>query len=173
MAIEASLTGHLVFSTLHTNSAAETVVRLIDMGMDPFNFSDSLLGVLAQRLVRTLCEDCKEPYNPSQREYDHLVHHYGVMFFEHLNKSYSENLTLFRPNGCENCNQTGYKGRAGLFEMLVANRTIKDQIIVKAPAEEIKLEAIDDGMTVLLQEGIHLIFDGKTDLRQVMSTCLL
>ena len=173
MAIEASLTGHLVFSTLHTNSAAETVVRLIDMGMDPFNFSDSLLGVLAQRLVRTLCEDCKEPYNPSQQEYDHLVHHYGVMFFEHLNKSYSENLTLFRPNGCENCNQTGYKGRAGLFEMLVANRTIKDQIIVKAPAEEIKLEAIDDGMTVLLQEGIHLIFDGKTDLRQVMSTCLL
>jgi len=173
MAIEASLTGHLVFSTLHTNSAAETVVRLIDMGMDPFNFSDSLLGVLAQRLVRTLCEDCKEPYNPSQQEYDHLVHHYGVMFFEHLNRPYSENLTLFRPNGCENCNQTGYKGRAGLFEMLVANRTIKDQIIQKAPAEEIKLEAIDDGMTVLLQEGIHLIFDGKTDLRQVMSTCLL
>ncbi|NNK97269.1 MAG: GspE/PulE family protein, partial [Desulfobacterales bacterium] len=147
MAIEASLTGHLVFSTLHTNSAAETVVRLIDMGMDPFNFSDSLLGVLAQRLVRTLCEDCKEPYNPSQQEYDHLVHHYGVMFFEHLNRPYSEKLTLFRPNGCENCNQTGYKGRAGLFEMLVANRTIKDQIIKKAPAEEIKLEAIDDGMT--------------------------
>ncbi|MBT8360743.1 MAG: GspE/PulE family protein, partial [Deltaproteobacteria bacterium] len=173
MAIEASLTGHLVFSTLHTNSAAETVVRLIDMGMDPFNFSDSLLGVLAQRLVRTLCEDCKEPYSPSQQEYDHLVHHYGVMFFEHLNRPYSEKLTLFRPNGCENCNQTGYKGRAGLFEMLVANRTIKDQIIKKAPAEEIKLEAIDDGMTVLLQEGIHLIFDGKTDLRQVMSTCLL
>jgi type II secretory ATPase GspE/PulE/Tfp pilus assembly ATPase PilB-like protein len=173
MAIEASLTGHLVFSTLHTNSAAETVVRLIDMGMDPFNFSDSLLGVLAQRLVRTLCEDCKEPYNPSQQEYDHLVHHYGVMFFEHLNRPYSDKLTLFRPNGCENCNQTGYKGRAGLFEMLVANRTIKEQIIKKTPAEEIKLEAIDDGMTVLLQEGIHLIFDGKTDLRQVMSTCLL
>jgi type II secretory ATPase GspE/PulE/Tfp pilus assembly ATPase PilB-like protein len=173
MAIEASLTGHVVFSTLHTNSAAETVVRLIDMGMDPFNFSDSLLGILAQRLVRTLCEDCKEPYNPSQSEYDNLVHHYGVMFFEHLNISYSPDLTLFRANGCDNCNGSGYKGRHGLFELLVGTRKIKDLIIEKAPAEDLKIEAIEDGMTVLLQEGIHLIFAGKTDIKQVMSTCLV
>ncbi len=173
MGIEASLTGHLVFSTLHTNSAAETVIRLIDMGMDPFNFSDALLGVLAQRLVRTLCNECKEPYNPTKPEYDHLVHHYGAMFFEHLNINYSKNLTLFRSNGCDECNGSGYKGRKGLFELLVANRQIKDQIIRREPAEEIKLAAIDDGMTVLLQEGIHLIFDGLTDLRQVMSTCML
>ena len=173
MGIEASLTGHLVFSTLHTNSAAETVIRLIDMGMDPFNFSDALLGVLAQRLVRTLCEECKEPYNPSKQEYDHLVHHYGALFFEHLNIQYSKDLTLFRSNGCDECNDSGYKGRKGLFELLVANRQIKDQIINKEPAEEIKLAAIDDGMTVLLQEGIHLIFDGLTDLKQVMSTCML
>ena len=173
MGIEASLTGHLVFSTLHTNSAAETVIRLIDMGMDPFNFSDALLGVLAQRLVRTLCNDCKEPYNPTQQEYDHLVHHYGALFFEHLNIHYSNELTLFRANGCDECNNSGYKGRRGLFELLVANRQIKDQIIHREPAEEIKLAAIDDGMTVLLQEGIHQIFEGVTDMRQVMSTCML
>jgi len=173
MGIEASLTGHLVFSTLHTNSAAETVIRLIDMGMDPFNFSDALLGVLAQRLVRTLCNECKEPYNPSKEEYDHLVHHYGALFFEHLNVQYSNDLTLFRSNGCEECNGSGYKGRRGLYELLVANRHIKDQIIRSEPAEEIKLAAIDDGMTVLLQEGIHLIFDGLTDMKQVMSTCML
>ncbi|MDX9895800.1 MAG: GspE/PulE family protein [Desulfofustis sp.] len=173
MAIEASLTGHVVFSTLHTNSAAETVIRLIEMGMDPFNFSDSLLGILAQRLVRTLCEDCKEPFNPTQKEYDNLVHHYGVMFFEHLNIPYSKDLTLFRANGCDTCNHSGYKGRQGLYELLVANQKIKSLIIEKAPAEAIKIEAIEDGMTVLLQEGIHLIFAGKTDIKQVMSTCLI
>lgn len=172
MGIEASLTGHLVFSTLHTNSAAETVVRLIDMGMDPFNFADSLIGILAQRLVRTLCEDCKEPYNPDQKEYDHLVHHYGVLFFDHIRISYSNDLTLFRAKGCDNCNHSGYKGRRGLFELLIATKTIKNQIIERDTAENIKLEAINDGMTVLLQEGIHLIFEGDTDLKQVLSTCL-
>ncbi len=173
MGIEASLTGHLVLSTLHTNSAAETIVRLIDMGIDPFNFSDSLLGVLAQRLVRLLCEECKEPYIPTQQEYDHFVHHYGVMFFEHLNTPYTNNLTIYRAKGCEDCNHSGYKGRQGLFELLVANRSIKTKIIERAPADDIKLEAIDDGMTVLLQEGIHLIFQGQTDLKQVLKTCLL
>lgn len=173
MGIEASLTGHLVFSTLHTNSAAETVVRLIDMGMDPFNFADALLGILAQRLVRTLCDDCKEPYNPTKQEYDHLVHHYGMMFFELINIPYSKDLVLYRAKGCEACNNSGYKGRRGLYELLVASQEIKQQIINKAPAEEIKLRAIDEGMSVLLQEGIQLIFDGKTDLKQVMSTCLL
>ncbi len=173
MAIEASLTGHLVFSTLHTNSAAETVVRLIEMGIDPFNFSDSLLGILAQRLVRLLCDDCKEAYNPTQQEYDHFVHHYGVMFFEHINTPYTSNLTLYRANGCENCNQSGYSGRQGLFELLVASRTIKSKIIARGSADDIKVEAINEGMTVLLQEGIHLVFEGKTDLKQVLSTCLL
>ena len=173
MGIEASLTGHLVFSTLHTNSAAETIIRLIDMGMDPFNFSDALLGVLAQRLVRTLCEDCKEPYNPSKQEYDHLVHHYGVMFFEDINVDHSSSLTLYKANGCDNCNGSGYKGRQGLFELLIATQEIKSMIIQRSPADDIKLEAINDGMSVLLQEGIHLIFEGKTDLKQVMSTCML
>lgn len=173
MAIEASLTGHLVFSTLHTNSAAETIIRLIDMGLDPFNFSDSLLGILAQRLVRTLCEDCKEPYTPSAKEFDHYVQSYGILFYDHIQTHYSDSLVLYKSNGCENCNGSGYKGRAGLFELLIANQKIKDMIIDKATSEEIKQEAINNGMTVLLQEGIQLIFNGRTDLKQVMSTCSL
>ncbi|WP_163338379.1 GspE/PulE family protein [Desulfopila sp. IMCC35008] len=171
MAIEASLTGHLVFSTLHTNSAAETIVRLIDMGLDPFNFADSLLGILAQRLVRTLCEDCKEEYHPSQKEFDHLAQSYGILFYDQMQTYYSDSFTLYRAVGCEACNNIGYRGRAGLFELLVATQTIKDMIIDKASSEEIKQEAINGGMTVLLQEGLHLIFEGRTDLKQVMSTC--
>lgn len=171
MAIEASLTGHLVFSTLHTNSAAETIVRLIDMGLDPFNFSDSLLGILAQRLVRTLCNECKEAYTPSKKEFDHLVQSYGILFYDHIQTHYSEGLKLYRAKGCTACNHSGYKGRAGLFELLVANQKIKDMIIDRATSEEIKQEAINNGMTVLLQEGIQLIFDGRTDFKQVMSTC--
>jgi type II secretory ATPase GspE/PulE/Tfp pilus assembly ATPase PilB-like protein len=171
MAIEASLTGHLVFSTLHTNSAAETIVRLIDMGLDPFNFSDSLLGILAQRLVRTLCNDCKEPYNPSKKEFEHLVQSYGILFYDHVQVYYSDSLLFYRARGCEKCNGSGYKGRTGIFELLVANQKIKDLIIDHASSEEIKQEAINNGMTVLLQEGIQLIFDGRTDYRQVMSTC--
>jgi type II secretory ATPase GspE/PulE/Tfp pilus assembly ATPase PilB-like protein len=173
MGIEASLTGHLVFSTLHTNSAAETVVRLIDMGLDPFNFADSLLGILAQRLIRTLCDECKEAYNPSREEYDYLVNSYGVLFYDHIRQHHSPALTLFKAKGCEACGNIGYKGRAGLFELLHANKTIKKQIIEKASAEEIKQEAINDGMTVLLQEGLHLVFAGKTDLKQVMATCVV
>ncbi|MBM9606645.1 GspE/PulE family protein [Desulfopila inferna] len=172
MGIEASLTGHLVFSTLHTNSAAETVVRLIDMGLDPFNFADSLLGILAQRLIRTLCDECKEAYNPTRQEYDYLVDHYGVLFYDHIQQHYSPSLTLYRAKGCEACNNLGYKGRAGLFELLLANKTIKQQIIEKASAEKIKQEAINGGMTVLLQEGLHLVFSGKTDIKQVMATCI-
>lgn len=171
MAIEASLTGHLVFSTLHTNSAAETIVRLIDMGLDAFNFADSLLGILAQRLVRTLCEECKEAYHPSQKEFDHLAQSYGILFYDQMQTYYSDSFTLYRAVGCEACNNIGYRGRAGLFELLVATQTIKDMIIDKASSEEIKQEAINGGMTVLLQEGLHLIFEGRTDLKQVMSTC--
>ncbi len=172
MGIEASLTGHLVFSTLHTNSAAETVVRLIDMGLDPFNFADSLIGVLAQRLIRTLCNDCKEAYTPTKDEYDYLVNNYGVLFYDHIKQHYSKNLILYRAKGCEACNGIGYKGRAGLFELLLASKTIKKQIIEKGSAEEIKQEAINDGMTVLFQEGLHLVFSGKTDIKQVIATCI-
>lgn len=171
MAIEASLTGHLVFSTLHTNSAPETIVRLLDMGIDTFNFADALLGVLAQRLVRTLCENCKESYHPDKVEYDHLLTNYGVSFFDHVNISYSDDFSLWRAKGCAECNNTGYKGRVGIYELMVASQTIKKLIIERAPVSDIKEEAIANGMTVLLQEGIQLIFAGKTDFKQVMSVC--
>ncbi len=171
MAMEASLTGHLVFSTLHTNSAPETIVRLLDMGIDTFNFADSLLGVLAQRLVRTLCDKCKEPYHPDREEYDHLFHNYGVLFFDHINILYSDKLTLYRAKGCPACNNSGYRGRQGIYELMVSSPRLKKLIIKRAAASDLKEEAISNGMTVLLQEGIHLIFDGKTDYKQVMSVC--
>jgi type II secretory ATPase GspE/PulE/Tfp pilus assembly ATPase PilB-like protein len=171
MAIEASLTGHLVLSTLHTNSAPETIVRLLDMGIDTFNFADALLGVLAQRLVRTLCENCKEAYHPEKAEYDHLLRNYGVSFFDNINIAYSDDLRLHRTKGCPECNNTGYKGRMGLYELMVATHTIKKLIIERATVSDIKEEAISNGMTVLLQEGIQLIFAGKTDFKQVMSVC--
>ncbi len=171
MAIEASLTGHLVFSTLHTNSAPETIVRLLDMGIDTFNFADALLGVLAQRLVRTLCKNCKEPYHPEKVEYDHLLGNYGVSFFDHVNIAYSDDLRLYRARGCPECNNSGYKGRVGLYELMIATPTIKKLIIEQATVSDIKEEAISNGMTVLLQEGIQLIFAGKTDFTQLMSVC--
>jgi type II secretory ATPase GspE/PulE/Tfp pilus assembly ATPase PilB-like protein len=169
--IEASLTGHLVFSTLHTNSAPETITRLLDMDMDPFNFADALLGVLAQRLVRTLCKDCKEPYRPSKEEYDHLVRaYYGD--FEALGFSYTDDLTLYRANGCEKCGKTGYKGRSGLHELLDGTDAIKSLIQGKAKMEEVRKQAIADGMTTLMQDGIRKVFLGQTDFQQVRKVCI-
>jgi type II secretory ATPase GspE/PulE/Tfp pilus assembly ATPase PilB-like protein len=171
--IEASLTGHLVFSTLHTNSAPETVTRLLDMGMDPFNFADAILCILAQRLVRTLCKHCKEEYHPSEDEYFELVHEYGEESFKkHLNIPYSKDLVLCRPNGCPKCNQTGYLGRAGLHELLLGTDRIKKLIQSQAIMEELKKQAVEDGMTTLKQDGIEKIFQGKCDLLQVRKVCI-
>jgi type II secretory ATPase GspE/PulE/Tfp pilus assembly ATPase PilB-like protein len=148
--IEASLTGHLVFSTLHTNSAPETITRLIDMDIDPFNFADALLGVLAQRLVRTLCKHCKETYNPPQEEFDELAKAYGPSFPE-LGFQYGPELALYRPKGCDECNHTGYKGRTGLHELLMGTDEVKTLIQRKALMEEIREQAIRDGMKTLYQ----------------------
>lgn len=169
--IEASLTGHLVFSTLHTNSAPETVVRLIDMGIDPFNFADALLGVLAQRLVRTLCKKCKEQYHPVKEEFDVLASAYGKEFAD-LNVSYSDKFTLFRPKGCAECNQTGYKGRMGIYELLAGTKEVKTIIQRRGGAEEIRTQAIKDGMRTLFQDGIRKVFAGFTDHKQVRSVCI-
>jgi type II secretory ATPase GspE/PulE/Tfp pilus assembly ATPase PilB-like protein len=119
-AIEASLTGHLVLSTLHTNNAPETVNRLIEMGLDPFHFADALLGVLAQRLARRLCDRCKEPYHPSQEEYDALLRTYNPRYFtQHGGAPYSADLRLMKKKGCETCGETGYKGRVAIHELMV------------------------------------------------------
>ncbi len=170
--IEASLTGHLVFSTLHTNSAPETVTRLLEMGMDPFNFADSLLGVLAQRLVRTLCPQCKEPYVPQRSEFDDLVRAYGEGAFEAVGIKYSSDLRLYRPVGCDHCNKIGYRGRMGIHELLVGTDRIKEAIQRKARVEEIRQLAMADGMTTLLQDGIVKVFQGHTDFKQVKAVCI-
>ena len=169
--IEASLTGHLVFSTLHTNSAPETITRLLDMGMDPFNFADALLCVLAQRLARTLCKDCKEEYHPTREEYDALARAYGGDF-DALGFPYNDDLSLFRPKGCANCGNTGYRGRAGLYELLLGTDGLKSLIQARAKMEEIREQAIKDGMCSLLQDGIRKVFLGSTDLIQVRKVCI-
>jgi type II secretory ATPase GspE/PulE/Tfp pilus assembly ATPase PilB-like protein len=173
--VEASLTGHLVFSTLHTNSAPESIVRLLDMGMDPFNFADAVLGILAQRLVRTLCKDCKEGYNPSEEEYQELIREYGKDWFNlDLAPKYPLNpdLLLYRPKGCEKCNQTGYRGRMGIHELLLATPTAKRLIQTQARVEEMRDQALVDGMRTLKQDGISKVFGGFTDLMQVRKVCI-
>lgn len=169
--IEASLTGHLVFSTLHTNSAPETITRLLDMGMDPFNFADAMLGVLAQRLVRTLCKDCKEEYHPDREEYDNLVRAYDGDF-DALGFPYNDDLKLCRPKGCSKCGNTGYRGRTGLHEILVGTEDMQNKIQVRSKMEELRAQAINDGMTTLMQDGIRKTFLGQTDFLQVRKVCM-
>ena len=169
--IEASLTGHLVFSTLHTNSAPETITRLLDMGMDPFNFADALLGVLAQRLVRTLCENCKEKYHPDRQEYDALTRAY-VGDFDSLGFQYNDDLYLYRAKGCDKCGNTGYRGRSGLHELITGTDEIKSLIQGRAKMEEIRAQAMKDGMTTLMQDGIRKVFLGQTDITQVRRVCI-
>ena len=161
--IEASLTGHLVFSTLHTNSAPESITRLLDMGMDPFNFADAILAIMAQRLVRTLCPDCKKEYNPSQNEFNELMREYGHEDFERNTKlKYNSDLTLFKTAGCELCNGTGYRGRMGIHELLTGTDPMKKLIQTRAEMKIIRDQAIADGMTTLKQDGIHKVFEGLT-----------
>jgi len=169
--IEASLTGHLVLTTLHTNSATETITRLLDMGMDPFNFGDALLGVLAQRLVQTLCKDCKEPYHPTAQEYDTLARSYG-RDFDSLGFAYTSDFTLYRPRGCPGCGNTGYRGRTGIHELLLGTDDMKNEIQARARIERLRRQAVQDGMTTLLQDGIRKICLGVTDLLQVRKVCI-
>jgi len=172
IAIEASLTGHLVLSTLHTNSAVETVTRLLEMGMEPFNFADALLGVLAQRLARTICKNCKERYHPSKEEYDTLACGYGEESFHKLGISYDDGFSLFRGRGCEACKNTGYRGRTGLHELLVVTDEIKRLVQIRATVPEIQRVAIEQGMTTLLQDGILKCIEGWTDHKQVTAVAM-
>jgi len=170
--VEASLTGHLVFSTLHTNSAPETIVRLLDMGIDPLNFADALLGILAQRLVRTLCKSCKEKYHPTREEFDEMVESYGREDFEKLSIQYDDKLFLYRPKGCELCNNTGYRGRMGIHELLIATDEIKRLIQKHETVETLRNQSIKEGMTTLLQDGIQKAINGFTDFVQVRRVCI-
>jgi type II secretory ATPase GspE/PulE/Tfp pilus assembly ATPase PilB-like protein len=165
--IEASLTGHLVMSTLHTNSAPETVVRLVDMGCDPFNFSDAMLGILAQRLVKRLCPDCREGYAPTPEQFEEIVQAYGPEEWETLGIKHDGGFQLFRGRGCEKCGKSGYKGRAAIHELLVTSPDIKRLIQTRARATEILAHAKQGGMTTLLQDGIMKVMQGVTDVKQV------
>jgi type II secretory ATPase GspE/PulE/Tfp pilus assembly ATPase PilB-like protein len=172
ISIEASLTGHLVFSTLHTNSAVETVTRLLEMRMDPFNFADALLGVLAQRLARTICQQCKERYHPAKDEYEALAYGYGEEAFATFGIPYDDQFFLFRGKGCEACHQSGYKGRTGLHELLVTTGEIKSLIHARATVPELLKVAVAQGMTTLVQDGILKCLQGWTDYKQVQAVAM-
>ncbi len=168
--VEASLTGHLVFSTLHTNSAPETITRLLGLKLDPMDFADALLGVLAQRLLRTLCADCKQPYVPAPEEIDQLRRMYGQPpeRFEALLKSMGEfKLCRANPEGCAKCGESGCRGRTGIHELLVATPDMKRLIGKGATIAEIRDLAIQEGMTTLMQDGIWKVLRGQSDISQL------
>jgi type II secretory ATPase GspE/PulE/Tfp pilus assembly ATPase PilB-like protein len=170
--VEASLTGHLVFSTLHTNSAPETITRLLDMGIDPLNFADALLCILAQRLIRTLCKQCKEAYHPTVEEYQEMAESFGPEWFAKQNVPYTDDMTLYRPKGCDVCDKSGYKGRVGIHELLVGTDEVKRLIQKHATVEEMRDVAMEQGMTTLLQDGIMKSLQGITDFKQVRRVCI-
>jgi type II secretory ATPase GspE/PulE/Tfp pilus assembly ATPase PilB-like protein len=169
--IEASLTGHLVLSTLHTNSATESVVRLLDLGMDPFNFADALLGVLAQRLVRRLCLHCRVKHEPDAREFEALAAEYceGTPLEPQavLGAWRERQPTLYRPKGCKECDRTGYQGRLAIYELMVADAAVKRLVQRRAPVSEITTAALAGGMRTLKQDGITKVLRGHTDMREV------
>jgi len=189
--IEASLTGHLVFATLHTNSAPESIIRLLDMGMDPFNFADALLGVLAQRLAKRLCK-CKQPYVPAQEEVKHFITEYcdelknTPEFKADLNAGYKKvfdrfqkdygfgkpEYVMYKAVGCDVCGGTGYKGRVGLHELLVGTDPMKKLIQEHARVAEMFATALAEGMLTLKMDGMEKVLQGITDMAQVRAVCI-
>ncbi|HZV93514.1 MAG TPA: GspE/PulE family protein, partial [Caldimonas sp.] len=183
MAIEASLTGHLVLSTLHTNSAPETVTRLLDMGMDPFNFADSLLAVLAQRLVRRSCPHCRTSRAATHEEIEELLgdymHSFGAQapltradVLAGWTRRHAEGgrLMMHKSIGCEKCDHTGLKGRAGIHEMMVVSREVRGLIQNGARAEALQAAAMKEGMRTLRQDGIEKVLAGQTTIEEVRAT---
>jgi type II secretory ATPase GspE/PulE/Tfp pilus assembly ATPase PilB-like protein len=170
--IEASLTGHLVFSTLHTNSAPETVTRLLDMGLNALNFSDAFLGVLAQRLTRRLCTNCRKEVPLRREEFDELRIDYGEPWFERTGITFSESLRLYQPAGCEVCSNTGYRGRMGIHELMEGTPEIKLMIKKQANTEDILRAALQQGMMTLKQDGILKVMQGITDISEVRRVCI-
>ena len=189
--IEASLTGHLVFATLHTNSAPESVIRLLDMGMDPFNFSDALLGVLAQRLAKRLCH-CKQAYVASEHEINALLAEYCeelkniARYKENPDAAIAEiraqwlaqyggddgRITLYKPIGCDDCAGTGFSGRVALHELMTATDALKKDIQERARVADMLVTALNDGMRTLKQDGIEKVLQGITDIHQVRVVCI-
>jgi type II secretory ATPase GspE/PulE/Tfp pilus assembly ATPase PilB-like protein len=170
--IEASLTGHLVFSTLHTNSAPETITRLLDMGLNPLNFSDAFLGVLAQRLTRRLCTSCREESLVTNDDFETVVSEYGEKHFGKSGIEYEEGMNLYKAGGCEQCSGTGYRGRMGIHELMEGTPQIKLMIKKMANTEQMFEVAMEEGMTTLKQDGIMKVVEGHTDLLEVRRVCI-
>jgi len=184
MAVEASLTGHLVLSTLHTNSAPETVTRLLDMGMDPFNFADSLLAVLAQRLVRRLCPKCLTSRPAKADETLELLSDYTGVYGSDAQADARESvmadwlqrhgregaLQVYSCTGCAHCEQTGFKGRVGLHELMVISKELRRLIQTGARAEALQGTALEQGMRTLRQDGIDKVLAGLTTIEEVRAT---
>jgi len=189
--IEASLTGHLVFATLHTNSATESIIRLLDMGMDPFNFADALLGILAQRLAKRMCS-CKQPYTPEAAELTAFLREYcdelmntsrfkadpkGSMeaVYKDWVKTFGNDkgqLTFYKPVGCDKCGGTGFKGRCGLHELLIATDKLKKLIQEHSRVAEMLAQCLEDGMRTLKQDGMEKCLMGVTHMKEVRAVCI-
>ena len=190
--IEASLTGHLVFATLHTNSAPESIIRLLDMGMDPFNFADALLGILAQRLAKRLCKHCKKAHVATPDEIKLLLAEYAEELKNTerwkkdpaagMKEQYAEwiklfgddkgQITLYEKVGCDKCANTGYAGRVGLHELMIGTDPVKKAIQEHARVAELFAIALDEGMRTLKQDGIEKVLSGITDIQQVRAVCI-
>jgi type II secretory ATPase GspE/PulE/Tfp pilus assembly ATPase PilB-like protein/tetratricopeptide (TPR) repeat protein len=170
--VEASLTGHLVFSTLHTNSAPETVTRLLDMGLNPLNFSDAFLAVLAQRLARRLCKKCRKEYHPNDDEIATIKSIYGNEDFAASGLELSTKSVLYKADSCDECHGTGYKGRFGIHELMEGTKAVKRMIKNEATSEELFVQASKDGMTTLVQDGVTKALSGLTDITEIRRVCV-
>jgi len=189
--IEASLTGHLVFATLHTNSAPEAIIRLLDMGMDPFNFSDALLGILAQRLAKRLCGKCKEPYTPAPDEIKQFMHEFtsdlrqtdpwkkdaageAKKLYDYWLKEYGKDgkLEFYHAKGCDACGGSGYKGRCGLHELMVASDPVKKLVQERARVSDLFVKCVEEGMSTLKMDGMEKVMMGLTDMKQVRAVAI-
>jgi len=161
IAIQSALTGHLVFSTVHTNSAPATITRLIDMGIEPFLVSSSIIGVLAQRLVRRICPDCRKSYQPHPEQLREL----GIkeVSFRKLDRQF------FRGDGCDNCRQTGYRGRIGIHELLVMSEGVKNTILESSDSDTIKKQGLKEKMITLRRDGVNKILHGLTTAEEILS----
>jgi type II secretory ATPase GspE/PulE/Tfp pilus assembly ATPase PilB-like protein len=140
--------------------------------LDPFNFADAMLGILAQRLCKRICLACKEPYRPSHEEYDELVRTYGIQAWDQLGISYNDDFRLHRGRGCDLCNQSGFKGRVALHELFRNSEDIKNMIQSRAKTSEMQRLAAKSGMTTLLQDGIHKVLAGTTTFKQIRSVAI-
>jgi general secretion pathway protein E len=162
IAIQASLTGHLVFSTVHTNDAPGAITRLIDMGVEPFLVASSLVGCLAQRLVRVLCKECREAYVPTDEEL-------SEMQLTRQDMADAGVTHLYKAMGCSNCNDTGYRGRSGIYELMVISDDIRQQVLRKVDSNTIKKTAIAQGMRTLLNDGAQRVLAGATSSAELLS----